>query len=194
MPDYLLLFGQNNERFCFVFFLLVYNLPPSPPIFFGMLSLIFFLSSSLCLSPPLPFSPSCSTLFISSKWSKEYALFLKEQEKEIGKEERVGGFVKKRKIETRREEERRGEVWFGSPDDALAPTNILCVCLSVCGGSDQLQSLHSAPHTHTQIHTCTSTTISAQRYRQGPQSHGSFGGAGVFLRCVNEHGLLSFPL
>lgn len=29
----------------------------------------------------------------------------------MGKEERVGGFVKKRKIETRREEERRGVIW-----------------------------------------------------------------------------------
>lgn len=62
--------------------------------------------------PPSHSAPSHSDLFISSKWSKEYALFLKEQEKE--KRGEVGeewvDLRKKRKIETEREDERRGVI------------------------------------------------------------------------------------
>ena len=96
-----------------------------------------------------PFSPSHSTLFISSKWSKEYALFLKAQEQETG--EWVVICEKEKKIETG-----KGEVWFCHPDDAPTPNSIFLSvyhCLSVslplslCGGPSQLVA--PPPHTHT---------------------------------------------
>lgn len=163
--------------FCFAFFIIF--LLPLP-------------YASLHPSSHPSHSAPLTALFIGSKWSKEDALFLKEQEKEMGEEGRVGGFVKKRKIETERGEEReRCDLvilmthWHPT---AFSYQSYLCV--SPCPCVVVQFSCYTPPPPH--IHT--STTSSTQRYRQAPQSHGPFGGAGVFLRRVNEHGLLSFPL
>lgn len=74
----------------------------------------------------------------------------------MGEEGRVGGFVKKRKIEPGRGEERERGV-IGNPDDALAPNSIflsvyLCLSLSLCGGSNQPLPPTTATHTNTHTH------------------------------------------
>lgn len=155
MPDYLLLFGQNNERFWVLFFfLLVYNLPPSPPIFFWN---AFFNIFSFIFLMPLS-TPPIQPLLQHSVYQQQVIqriCFVSERTGEGNRKGGESGWICEK--EKNRDQERRGEercdlvalMTHWHPQTFYVS---VCLCVVVQISCNHSTLRHTHAHTHKYTH------------------------------------------